>query len=519
MRIATRLRSTKTSERRILVIVGNDLTGDSRVQKIIRASLDDGNDTWVLARKPQKTGIPEGLEKANFLRVSFNAQSPHLDFGYELKQQAFRFYQPVRQLIKHARRTLKIAKSKVIKFFRSMRIQIIYRKRRTVYHLKRAIGKLLYSPLVPKQLHNLRSKLLGPRRARIEIKRAEIAEERTNAFFESIENRMAKDIIYPDFGDYLERMYSWFIKPAIKSKPDLIHANDADTLRIAIAVKDYWKEKDHHVAVVYDAHEYTAGVHRPNPSWKPVMIEQECKYILRSDAVVTVSETIALMLMEEFELPTLPSVVLNAPSREVLHDDLPFPTLRQSLELAPEVPIFTYVGVTAPARGIHTVIEALVHSPESHFALITNSNNYVVDCLQIARDLGVSDRVHLKPYVPHQWVSAYISDSTAGINPAVHHPNHELSCSTKYYEYIHARLPIVMSDLKVMAQVTREKMIGEVFVAEDSLDCARAMNLIVKSIPKYTANITDELVHEWSWEKQAETLSSLYGSLMGKQRL
>ena len=521
MRKATRLRSKKTFGPRILVIVGNDLRGDSRVQKIIKASLDDGNDTWVLARKAPNNEIPEGLESANFLRVSFDASSPQLEFGYELNHQARRFSRSGRKLIKRARRTIKIVKSKISKFLKSIWIQIVYRKRRTVYHLKRAIGSLLYSSLVPKQLHRLRSKLLAPRRARIEVRRATVAEERTNAFFGSIDSRVAKEkeIIYPDFADYLERMFSWFIKPAIKTKPDLIHANDADTLRIAIAVKDYWKEREHHVAVVYDAHEYTAGVHRLNPSWKPAMLEQEHRYMLRSDAVVTVSETIALMLMEEFKLASMPSVVLNAPSEEDLHGDLPFPTLRQSLELAPEVPVFTYVGVSAPARGIHTVIEALVHSPDSHFALITKSNNYVVDCLQIAKDLGVSDRVHLRPYVPHQWVSAYISDSTAGINPAVHHPNHELSCSTKYYEYIHARLPIVMSDLKVMAQVTREKMIGEVFIAEDSIDCARAMNLIAKSIPKYTANITDELVHEWSWEKQAENLSSIYRSIMVKKEL
>jgi glycosyltransferase involved in cell wall biosynthesis len=329
----------------------------------------------------------------------------------------------------------------------------------------------------------------------------------------TFENRTAKEVTYPDFAEYLDRMFSWFIKPAIKIKPDLIHANDADTLRIAMAVKDYWKEREHHVAVVYDAHEYTAGVHRPNPSWKPAMLDQESKYISRVDAVVTVSETIAAMLMDEFNLAVMPSVVLNAPSRGVVHDDLPFPTLRQSLALSPEVPLFTYVGVSAPARGIHTVIEALVNTPNSHFALVTKSNNYVVDCLQAARDLGVSDRIHLLPYVPHQWVSAYIADSTAGMNPAVHHPNHEFSCFTKFYEYLHAHLPIVTSDVKTMAHETITRNIGTVFVAENSIDCARAMDDLFREVESYRLAITEELISEWSWEVQAQKLSELYAKV------
>ena len=497
MGFETNLRDAKTNKDRVLIIVGNDLVGDSRVQKVISASLNCEYDTWVLSRKPENDEILEGLEKANFVGVAFNANSPKLQLGYVGVHNAIRKFQ--------------ILIAKITNFRIRLRTKVVYRTRRGAYRLKRLLGKIAYSNLIPKSLHGIRSKLLLPRRTRIEGERAAIAAQRLVVPFEE---RTAKEISYPDFSDYLDRMYSWFLVPAIKIKPDLIHANDADTLRIAMAVKDYWRQRHHTVAVVYDAHEYTAGVHRPNPSWMPAMVGQELKYISQVDAVVTVSETIAGMLMEEFNLKSMPSVVLNAPSKGAEHGDLPFPTVRQSLGLGPEVPIFTYVGVSAPARGIHTVIEALVHSPQSHFALITKSNNYVVDCLQTARDLGVSDRVHLLPYVPHQWVSAYISDSTAGINPAVHHANHELSCFTKFYEYLHAYLPIVTSDVKTMAKETKERGIGTVFIAEDSLDCARAMNELLKDINSYRAAITDELISEWSWEVQASKLDALYTQVM-----
>lgn len=487
MSIATRLRSKKTSGPRILVLVGNDLRGDSRVQKIIKSSLDVGNDTYVLARKAPQNEIPEGLEKANFLRVSFDASSPQLNFGNEP--------------IERARRTIQIVESKISRFLRSIWIQIVYCKRRTPYHLKRKIGSLLYSSRIPKQLHRHRSKLLAPRRAGIEVKRA-------NAFFESNDSQVA--IIYPDFADYLERMFSWFIKPAIKTKPNLIHANDADTLRIAIAVKDYWKEREHRVAIVYDAHEFTAGVYRANPTWLPAMESLEYKYVPKVDAVVTVSVAIANLIKERFSLEQLPRVVINAPSFQNEDITLPFPTLRKSLNLDASVPLFVYVGVSSEIRGIHTTVEALKYYPEAHLAIVTKNNHYLATCRELAKDIGVMSRVHIKPYVAQHLVSAYISDASAGISPILHHPNHELSCFTKFYEFLQSRLPIITSDVQVMKETTLSLGVGTSFKAGDPIDCADQMKELISNLGQYQSAITDELLSELSWESQVSKLHALY---------
>jgi glycosyltransferase involved in cell wall biosynthesis len=305
----------------------------------------------------------------------------------------------------------------------------------------------------------------------------------------------------------------WFVSPAIKCKPDLIHANDADTLRIAVTVKEYWAKRKHDVAVVYDAHEYTAGVHRPNPTWKPAMLNQETNYINRVDAVVTVSDEIADLLLEEYKLTKPPTVVLNAPLLSNSGAKLEIDSLRKSLALANDVPLFVYVGISAHARGIHTVVESLQHFPEAHLAVLTRTNSYVKSYIELARDIGVGDRLHVQGYVPQHQVSPFIADATAGVNPVLHHPNHEMSCFTKFYEYLHAHLPIVTSDVRTMAKETKERGIGTVFIAEDSLDCARAMKELCKDINTYRAAITDELISEWSWEVQANKLNALYSQL------
>ena len=477
----------KSKKLRVLIVVGNDLRGDSRVEKIIMASVRSNHETFVIAKKSAVKGRLPISKLAKVKGITFDADSAYSDYGNGL------------------RRRLNMFRNKLRYFLARKKNILIYRFKRTIYLLKRFIGKSLYSRYFPNFLEGLRDRFLKPRRERIESNKL-IAPPPGPA-----QVKKARD-----FNRYLSVMHSSYLPAAIRIKPNLIHANDADTLRIGVSVKEYWAERGHNVALVYDAHEYTAGVYRPDPTWLPAMLEQEERYIAKADHVITVSDAISELLQSDFELTHRPAVVLNAPSKQTSVLAMPFPRLRESLGIGQSTPLFTYVGVAAQARGIHTVVEALIHYPDAHFALVTRSSPYVKSCVQDAIRYGVEDRFHVVPYVPHQWVSDYISDSTAGINPAVHHPNHELSCSTKYYEYIHARLPIVMSDLKVMAQTTREHNIGEVFEAENAVDCARVMQLVGDNPLVYSKNITENLIEIWSWEEQEKVLNSTYAKAISR---
>ena len=59
--------------------------------------------------------------------------------------------------------------------------------------------------------------------------------------------------------------------------------------------------------------------------------------------------------------------------------------------------------------------------------------------------------------------------------PIQHWPNHEIALITKFFEYSHARLPLVVSDVRTMAETVRETGQGEVFEAEDVADFVRAV--------------------------------------------
>ncbi|MFY1669922.1 glycosyltransferase family 4 protein [Plantactinospora sp. WMMB334] len=304
-------------------------------------------------------------------------------------------------------------------------------------------------------------------------------------------------------------------------KPDLIHANDFRMVGVGVRAAQRARARGRDVKVVWDAHEYVAGVtgRADNPRWLPAQIAYTAEYAPQADAVVTVSSTLAELLQQVHRLPERPQVVLNAPSGpsgEAAGE--PAPDLRTLCGIGPETPVLVYCGGVNPSRGVDLMVDALPQLPGVHVALVTlhpsGNNAASEELLARAVELGVGDRVHLLPYVPHWQVSAFLATANAGVVPIQHKPNHELALITKYLEYSHARLPIVCSDVRTMAETTRSTGQGEVFRAGDLADYVRAVRAVLADPERYRAAYDRPgLLEGWTWEAQAEVLDQVYRRL------
>jgi hypothetical protein len=144
-------------------------------------------------------------------------------------------------------------------------------------------------------------------------------------------------------------------------------------------------------------------------------------------------------------------------------------------------------------------------------------NAFVLSVQARADELGVADRVHVLPYVAQDQVVPFLASATVGVIPIHHFPNHEISLITKYFEYAHARLPIVVSDVETMARTTRELGNGEVFRAEDVADYVRAVRAVVADRDRYAAVYEDRpaILQDWSWDRQAAILTGIYTEVSG----
>jgi glycosyltransferase involved in cell wall biosynthesis len=209
-------------------------------------------------------------------------------------------------------------------------------------------------------------------------------------------------------------------------------------------------------------------------------------------------------------------VVLNAP------DGLTgaagdAPDLRELCGIGPEVPLLVYSGAAAPQRGMDIMVEALPRLDGVHVAFVVSSDTdpYVRRLVARAAALGVADRLHVLPYVPHDQVVRFLSGADAGVIPIHHWPNHEIALITKFFEYAHARLPMVVSDVRTMAETVKATGNGEVFRAEDLDDFVRATAAVLADPARYRdAYDKPDLLDAWTWERQAAVLEGVYRALV-----
>jgi glycogen synthase len=302
-------------------------------------------------------------------------------------------------------------------------------------------------------------------------------------------------------------------------RPDIIHANDFRMLGVGARAVIRAREQARDVKLVWDAHEFLPGI-KPwdsHPRWHIAQIAHEREYASAADAVVTVSSELAELLRETHGLRELPTVVLNTPYAAQAKEHAHQPTIRQALGVGADVPIMVYSGSAAPQRGLDIMVEALPRLPDVVCALVVAKpqSDYVRSLVARARELDVADRVRLLPYVPFDQVVPFLSSADAGVIPIHHWPNHEIALITKFFEYAHARLPIVVSDVKAMAHMTRHTGQGEVFEVEDLDSFVAAVQAVVENPKRYRKAYDDPaLLGQWTWEAQAAILDGVYQRLL-----
>lgn len=308
-----------------------------------------------------------------------------------------------------------------------------------------------------------------------------------------------------------------------KLKPDIIHAHDWKMVGVGARAMLRARARGRTVKFVWDAHEYVPGLPPRSIRWLPAQCAYEREYAGYADAVITVSEALADLLKDQHGLPERPTVALNAPVSAPAPDEVGalVPNLRELCGVGPSTPLLAYCGGITPVRGVDLMIEALPDLPDIHLALMSlhpsGRNSPADPARELAELLGVADRVHFLPYVPHWQVSQVLATADAAVSPLIHLPNHEIALSNKFFEYSKARLPLIVSDTRTMADMVKSTGQGEVFRAKDKADYVRVVRLVLSDPQRYrAAYATPGLLEAWTWEAQAAKVDALYTRLAGR---
>lgn len=301
------------------------------------------------------------------------------------------------------------------------------------------------------------------------------------------------------------------VERAKSLQPDVVHAHDLSTLpaggRIVRAVD---------ARFIYDSHElemHRNATYKRLVKWRRQRLER--KYIRKADAVITVSDSIADHLRDTYRIKR-PRVIMNSPRLEDTKGRSR--ELRSELSLKKEAPLAVYVGSVTINRGLEQTVRALVHAPAVHFAAVGPRRQETEQGLiDIARELDVLDRIHfVDPVAPNEVVD-YIRGADVSVLPI------QNVCLSYYYcmpnkllESVFAGIPVAVANLLEMRRFVERHGCGVIMDETNPRAIAKAVLEVIDAREAFvlSAEQRRRLASEYEWQRQAEKLCDLYGSLV-----
>lgn len=296
----------------------------------------------------------------------------------------------------------------------------------------------------------------------------------------------------------------------IREKPNLVHANDLNTLVIGFMIAKICRAK-----LVYDSHELWSGASSlsniPRILCKMALALQK-SIARRSDSVITVSQGIAEILQKEFAINKV-EVVRNIPEFKdaqncrLYHDFYGF---------SDDTIVILYQGAISQGRGIDVLIRAMHHVNKKAKLVLMGDGSFKEPYRQLADQLGLENRVFFHPAVKPSVLPRYTGSADIGVSPI--EPvckSYELCLPNKLFEYIHAGLATVVSDLPEMASLVTKYEVGLTFRYDDPDDLAVQLNRYLDNLEYLTETKKKSVkaTKTLNWNNEAAVLKNIYSFL------
>jgi glycosyltransferase involved in cell wall biosynthesis len=141
----------------------------------------------------------------------------------------------------------------------------------------------------------------------------------------------------------------------------------------------------------------------------------------------------------------------------------------------PGRPRVVFIGLLAPQKGVRTLVEAAerIRTPGAQLVLVGDGPERS-DVEDLARRLGVADRVHVTGFVPHDRVPSVFASADVLVLPSLYE-----ELGTVLVEAIHAGLPVVASRVDGIPEVVEDGITGLLVTPGDAGALAHAVDCVL----------------------------------------
>ncbi len=293
------------------------------------------------------------------------------------------------------------------------------------------------------------------------------------------------------------------------SKEKIFHCNDLYALPPAYFIK---KILNRDVKIIYDCHEHEteAGIYIGKPILKLFAKVFEKIMIKSVDKVITVSESIADNYVKMYGIEK-PSLVLNCPKYQEYKK---YNLFRKKFNISEDKVIFLYQGEYLPGRGVDILIDIFKKLENKDnkrvLVLLVYGKNLesLKDKIKSSKNIYWHDKVGLEKYME------YVSSADWGIflleNTC---KSYNYALANKLFDFLMARIPVVVSDLKEMGSFVQQNRIGYVINIKDKAYIQEVLSKIRTNDSKKFFSRLDFVSKKYNWEEQEEVLLHLYRNL------
>ncbi len=296
----------------------------------------------------------------------------------------------------------------------------------------------------------------------------------------------------------------------INSRANILLSNDLDTLLPNFIISRFRKTK-----LVYDSHEYFTEVPEliSRPFIQKIWKTLESFMLPRLKNIYTVNESIATIYRNQYRVNV--KVIRNVP---ILHEPLiqTKEELRKELSLPLDKKIFILQGAGINIqRGSEEAVEAIASVPNATL-LIVGGGDVIPDLKLTVEQLHLEDKVIFKNKMPSSELRRHTAASDVGLSlDKDTNLNYRYSLPNKLFDYLHAGIPVIASNLPEVANVINKYEAGIIISSHQPGEIALCMNDMINNQQLYERLKKNTLIasQELNWQKEQQVLLNIFAEI------
>ena len=284
---------------------------------------------------------------------------------------------------------------------------------------------------------------------------------------------------------------------------DIYHCNDLEALPLGFLVKFIFNRQ---ARIVYDAHEYEIERSDIPKSVRPVFHFIEGLLIKHADIVITVSESIAQEYERLYKI-NKPKLVLNCPRYNPIEKKNLF---REELGIRDDQKIFLYQGALSALRGLKELLDCFSKMNDDKNVIVFMGDGPMEEEIKCCKSKNVFYHKAVSPkdllyYTSSADYGVFICDSIC--------KSYYYCLPNKLFEYLHAGLPVIVSDLYELGDFVRRNKVGLVSRDTSINNIQKVIDdLLLLDYNDLSKNAL-EVAKKYCWENQERVLIAEYDKL------